>query len=379
MYKDKKILYAVSVSILSVLLLAWLITDGSGRTLAALLLLPSAVLTALLIRKRNSPSYNKWQVLMLTTVIAVMFLVILYMTGLHFGFIRPTYLFSFKNLVEVVLPIAIIIVSSEIIRRILCAQDDRVAGALGYLICLLGEMLIVSSLSGIRTFNQFMDMVGMTIFPAVTANLLYHYLAKRYGILPNLVFRLLTTLYAYILPVVPAIPDSLLSFIMLALPFAVYLFLDMLYERKLKFARHRKPIVSYLIVGVVMSLMLATVMLTSNQFRFGSLVIATESMTGELNKGDTVIFDKEDEGAIQIGQVIVFERNNSLFVHRVVNIKVIDGETQYFTKGDANDEMDPGYVTRSLIVGVAKGKIPYMGYPTLWMRSLFEKTTGGVS
>ena len=377
MYKDKRNIYTVSVLILLVLLVAWLIPDGGGRTLAAILLLPSSAVTVLLIKKRQIPSYNKRQVLMLISVITLMILMLLYLSGLHFGFYRATYRLSLRNLITYVLPITAIIVCSEIIRYILRAQNDRGADVLSYLICVLGEVLILSSLSDIRTFNQFMDMMGMTLFPAVTANLLYHYLARRYGILPNLVYRLPMTLYPYLIPLIPAIPDSLLSFLLLILPLIIHLFLDMLYERKRKFARHRKPVVSYILIGIVIVLMLSFVMLISNQFRFGSLVIATESMTGELNRGDAVIYEAYDGSHIAVGQVIVFERNNSWFVHRVVDIKHIDGEMQYFTKGDANDEMDSGYVTRDRIVGVTKWKIPYLGYPTLWMRSLFENVVGG--
>ena len=46
MYQDKKILYAVSVSTLAGLLLAWLIPSG-GRMLAAILLPAAAILAVL--------------------------------------------------------------------------------------------------------------------------------------------------------------------------------------------------------------------------------------------------------------------------------------------------------------------------------------------
>ena len=376
MYQDKKILYAVSVSTLAGLLLAWLIPSG-GRMLAAILLPAAAILAAVLVKKRSILSYNKGQILMLVSVIVLMFLVLLYLSILHFGYWRAVYRFSLQNLWRYILPITLIIVSSEVLRRIFRAQNDRAADVLAYLIGVMSEVLIVSTLSGIRTFNQFMDVVGMTLFPAITANLLYHYLSKRYGMYPNLVYRIAITLYPYLIPIVPAIPDSLLSFVMLILPLLVYLFLDMLYERKRKFARHRKPIVSYILTGLAVALMLSLAMLISNQFRYRSLVIATESMTGELNKGDAVIFETYDGEVITVGEIIVFEKNDSLFVHRVIDIKHIDGEMQYFTKGDANDTPDAGYCTVGDIVGITKLKVPYLGYPTLWLRSLFVKMVGG--
>ena len=114
-------------------------------------------------------------------------------------------------------------------------------------------------------------------------------------------------------------------------------------------------------------------MLVSNQFKYGSLVIATESMTGELNKGDVVIFESYNDHAVQEGQVIVFESNDSMIVHRVVKIEIINGITRYYTKGDANEDWDSGFILDSNIVGIANYKLPYLGYPTLWLRSLFKR------
>jgi hypothetical protein len=55
-----------------------------------------------------------------------------------------------------------------------------------------------------------------------------------------------------------------------------------------------------------------------------------------------------------------------------MEIKVIDGEIRYYTKGDANESMDAGYVTKSQIVGVTHFRILYIGYPTLWLRDIFS-------
>jgi signal peptidase len=96
-------------------------------------------------------------------------------------------------------------------------------------------------------------------------------------------------------------------------------------------------------------------------------------MTGELNKGDVVIFESYTNQHIEEGQVIVFEKSNTMIVHRVIDIKVINGSARYYTKGDANDDPDAGYITGSSIVGLANHKIPVLGYPTLWMRSLFKR------
>lgn len=114
-------------------------------------------------------------------------------------------------------------------------------------------------------------------------------------------------------------------------------------------------------------------MLISNQFYYGAYVIATESMTGELNRGDVAIYESYEEQLIIEGQVIVFEQNGSAIVHRVVDIEIINGITRYHTKGDANEDWDADYILDSDIIGLVNYKLPFLGYPTLWVRSLFSR------
>ena len=120
---------------------------------------------------------------------------------------------------------------------------------------------------------------------------------------------------------------------------------------------------------VVMALI---VMLISCQFRYGALVIATESMTGEINKGDVIVYERYEQQALREGQVIVFAKDNVKIVHRVVRIENINGETRYYTKGDANPDEDYGYRLSSDIVGLTDVKVAYIGFPTLWIRELLE-------
>ena len=127
------------------------------------------------------------------------------------------------------------------------------------------------------------------------------------------------------------------------------------------------------ITTLALILMLSFVMLISNQFRVGALVIATESMTGELNKGDVAIFERYDEQFIAEGQVIVFEKSKSMIVHRVVEIEHINDQIRYYTQGDANEDPDTGFITDAEIVGLVDYKIPFLGFPTIWMRSLFGR------
>ena len=155
------------------------------------------------------------------------------------------------------------------------------------------------------------------------------------------------------------------------------IFIDALFEKKrryaLKNAKRSSRIISIILTMLVLVIMVGTVMVVSNQFRYGAYVIATESMTGELNKGDVALCERYEDQTIQAGQIIAFEKNNSVIIHRVVDIKIINGITRYYTQGDANEEPDAGFVTEADIVGMINYKLSYFGYPSLWMRSLFDR------
>ena len=69
----------------------------------------------------------------------------------------------------------------------------------------------------------------------------------------------------------------------------------------------------------------------------------------------------------------MFSQKGNKVVHRVDGIEVINNETRYYTKGDANEDRDPGYITSGSIEGVVKLKLPGVGYPTLWLRDLVNK------
>lgn len=375
---DKRILHIFSASVFSVLLFTFFVPLGfSGRIAAAMLLLPFAALMPLFAKKRDILSINKGQVLLILTVIALVYVMGYYLSGIPFGFYKNPYRLTISNFFNFFLPISAVILFTEVIRSVTLAGRDKFAYVLCWCNCVIAEVLICSNLPSVTSFNRFMDLMAGSLLPAVLSNCLYHYLSKRYGIYPNLAYRLITTLHAYVFSVSSSIPDSLLNLFRILLPIAIYFFIDALFEKRhhyaLKKTMRASRMISIMLTVFVLVTMIGTVMMVSNQFRYGAYVIATESMTGELNKGDVAICERNEDRTVQEGQVIVFEKNNAVTIHRVLDIKMINGVTRYYTKGDANEDPDFGFVTDAQIIGVVDYKLPYVGYLSLWMRSLFSR------
>lgn len=375
---DKKINRIASAALFAVLLLTLLVPIGeSGRIVAAVLLLPAAIAMPFFIKKRGVLSINKRQVLLILTVIALLYVMLFYLSGIKFGFYNNPYRLTLNNFLRFFLPIAAIIVCTEIVRYVLVAQKDPLTRALCYLSCVIADILICSNIPSVTSFNRFMDLIAGALFPALLSNLLFNYLAVRYGMYPNIIFRSLTILHAYTFPITSGIEESIVNLVKLFLPIVIYIFIDALYEKKEKYALGKVSrvwrVISGALTAVLVVIMIGSIMLISNQFKYGTLVIATESMTGEINKGDVIIFERFDGQAVEEGQIIVFERNGSMIVHRVVDIEIINGVARYYTKGDANEDNDAGYITDADIVGLTSYKLPYFGQATIWMRSIFDK------
>ena len=373
---DKKKIYIISIAIFVALLVALFIPFGTGRIVGAVILIPVTIIALMFIKKRSTLSINTNQIIMIMTVIGLVYLTLYYLSALHFGFTKTGYGLKADIIFRLTIPIAIIIVSTEILRYVLQAQKNKIISVLAYLICLVSDVLICSNIADITNISTFMDVVGLTLFPGIIYNLLYNYLSTRYGYLPNIIYRVLTILIFYMIPYGSAISHSLVSFINMLLPLCIFYFIDSLYETKRRYAlgqtsRLRQNL-SKIFTVMAAIIMIGVVMLISNQFYYGSFVIATDSMTGEINKGDMIIFERYEDQLVIEGQVIVFEKNKSMIVHRVADIKIINGETRYYTKGDANEDWDAGYITDCNIVGLVNYKIPFLGFPTIWVHSLFE-------
>lgn len=370
---DKRICYTVSLATLAVLLLLLLIPASFIRWGAAVALSVATLAICVFIKKRSIHSFNKQQVLLILSVSAVLFIVVYYVLGLSVGYARLYGVLSLKTLFTLIIPIALIILASEVIRSVLLAQKSVLTLCVAFTVGVLSEIFIAGGFIGLDSAYNWVDFFGMTVFPAITANVLYTYVSRRYDMRPNAVYRLIMTLYMYIIPFSPDVQKILTAFLRIVLPLVILVFIRALFEKKQREKNYKKNNWVYALYGVGIVAVTALVMLISCEFRFGAVVIASPSMTGEINKGDTVIYESyEHADGVEVGDVIVFEKSTGArIVHRIDEIKTVDGELRYITKGDANNDVDSGYITEDQIVGVVRFKVLYVGYPSLW---LYEAT-----
>ena len=97
---------------------------------------------------------------------------------------------------------------------------------------------------------------------------------------------------------------------------------------------------------------------------YEEMAVLTGSMEPNYPVGSLIFVKEENPENLQVGDVITYRLSGDTVVtHRVVEIN--KDEQSVITKGDANESNDGSPVPYSKIVGEAKGKIPYLGYISL--------------
>ena len=372
MNRDKIKLYVLEILLLLVLFLALFVSNIFNRTVLAILLFVFAIITRIFIKRKKAASIYKKQVAWLMFGFSIIYIVVFYLLGLYFGYYRAPTTFGIATVIKFILPLATIIFSSELIRKTIIAQDSKLSKVLISISMILIDLIVYSGVYDITNMDDMLTVLGFIFFASIACNLLYNYITVRYSSTGVIIYRMITVLYVYLIPYIPDVFLFFRTFLRMLYPYIMYVVLEYTNSKTnyaSQYKDRKKNTIWSSISLVITSIIIA---LISCQFRWGILVIGSGSMTGTIDKGDAVLFEKYDGEPIQVGQIIVFDYNGIQTIHRVIEIKRKDGELIYFTKGDFNKELDDGYITSKKIIGLIRLKIKYIGRPTLWFRSLFE-------
>lgn len=381
MKTDKIKAYALELIVILILLLAFLIPTSHARWGIAIILTILAIISNKLLKRKKIKSHYKDQVMTLLIVLGLMYLGIFYATGLYFELVKSKILLSLANVFKIIIPISMMIISAENIRETFLQQELTItiqskkinlAPLFTFVSMVIIDFFIYNGSYNIDNLDDFLTIIGYVLFSSISSNLLYNYISTRYDKRGIIIFRLIITLFPYIIPVVPQIYTFFETFIKMLYPYVVYVIIEKLFSKN-EFAVSRGDQKKEFILNTILMIITAgLIMLISCQFTYGIMVIGSDSMTGTLDKGDAIIFTKYKNQTLEDGTVIIFDYNGMQTIHRVHDIIKVNGEYRYYTKGDANKRVDDGYRTQADIHGVVNLRIKYLGYPTLWIRSMFK-------
>ena len=175
-------------------------------------------------------------------------------------------------------------------------------------------------------------------------------------------------LYLYLLPIVPNPNEYLYSLIFLLLPiFVLFCIKSWLSKDKTEsvvlesYKKRKNEIVIYIPIII---LIIILVYFISGYFKYYAVAVASGSMEPVISKGDIVIVNQKFEN-LSNKDIIAYKYEGRIIVHRIYKIVNVDNDYYVYTKGDANSSFDRYKITKDMVIGVVKFKVPLIGYPTV--------------
>lgn len=312
--------------------------------------------------------------------LSIITLGIMYLIGLFTGFSNTSSIISQNSIgLKKWFLIFAIVGIEEIIRYFISLSTEKhevkrsfIIKSIMLLNFILIDMTIASKIYTFNNYHQICEFFCLFLVQSISKNLFMNYVSEKAGYESCLWYRLLMDLYIFIIPVKPHINNFIEAVIFLAFPYILYMIInDLTEKKKIKIARDAKGVkVVNIAEGIIVALV---VMLVSCEFKYSMIAIGSGSMSGVINKGDAVIYERYNKkDKIKKGQIIVFKKNNMKIVHRVVKIFPTATGEVYQTKGDANKDKDDWIVSEEDIIGKVNMRVMWIAWPSVLLNEIFR-------
>ena len=372
--KSEKIrLYAIEMLLIISCICFLIFSEIFTKLVIATVLSVFMIVSNVLIKSdKLKGKYNR-KITKLMILIAIIYLASIYVLGIYIGFYNATVKLSKWSIVNYIIPYIFIIISAESIRKTVLLKDSKKkTNVIILIITVLLDIAITTNIYSVTSLMDYFVLIGFVIFSSIANNLLYNYIIIKYRNSKAIIYyRIITSIYVYLIPIIPNIHILFETIIRIILPYIIYLILEENYSRKENVLAVKTRTKDIVITTIVLLISCALLMLVSCKFKYGALVIGSGSMTGTINKGDVIVYEATNKD-IQIEDIIVFKNQDIRVIHRVIDKRDSGTGMRYYTKGDANSNEDEGYRTTDDIIGVVKFRIPYIGQMTLLLNDIFN-------
>jgi len=331
-----------------------------------------------ILKNNKIKSIHSKQIVIIMATLGIVFVMLKYIMGVYFGYYNATVILSNWSVINYILPYIAIILSTEIIRKaiMLIAPDKENLSKIIYVILMsFLEFTLLNNISSLFSTKDWFDAVALTLLPSIASNMLYNFVLINFKEEKGIIlYRIITTLYIYFIPIIPNIDPLIESVMDIVMPCIIYFLLSRYLNSKKLFSvkSYKLEKIFTLILVIFVTIV---IMLISCKFKYGALVIGSGSMTGTIDKGDVIIYEAyipNLKKRVRKGDIIIFTQGDRKIVHRIIEERTVNGSEVYYTKGDANDMQDEWLVYEKDIIGVYKMKIPYIGNITLSINNLLD-------
>ena len=104
-------------------------------------------------------------------------------------------------------------------------------------------------------------------------------------------------------------------------------------------------------------------------FGYKPLIVMSGSMETSIYTGDLIFTKEIDPSSLKVNDVIAFrEDDNVITTHRIIEIKEVDGENYFVTKGDNNNTIDKHLVSYDKVEGIYISRIAGLGSVLMFLQ-----------
>ncbi len=370
----KILLVFYSIIFIALILNSFVSNILNGYRMIVFLLIIGVVFKFLFGFEKDRHRYMK-DIIFEESIFLLVFFLLYYLSGIIFSFAKVGNYYNLKDMINIILPVVFAIIIKEFIRyqSLTKSEGSKMLIVITTILFILIDITVALYYNKNSTTYEFFKFIALTVLPAISSNIVYSYISIKTGYKPVIIYRLIMELYAYLLPIIPNPNEYIVSIVRLIVPillcYRIYNFFIKDKDYEIERNYHKKR---YGILLIPLSIIIFLVYITSGYFHYYALAIASNSMNPKIHKGDVVIIEKVDDNFedIKVGQVIAYKYNDIIIVHRLVEKIKQKGSYYFYTKGDANDDIDGYMITEDMIIGIVNLKVSYVGLPTVWLNNI---------
>lgn len=307
------------------------------------------------------------------SVMAIWF-VLYFASGIFVTFVRNALASSFQAFALNLVGFAVTAAALEYARhRAVLLAGRRNAlwfGAIIAVVFTLGQLGSVH-LADANNLSELIKLSVSDIIPALVNSILLTYLAVACGFPGQLTYRLALVAMTIIPPVLPKYDWYLVGVTSVLIAIIIYLVIDHTQQERHAPSRRHRTHRAFDAMWVIT--MVGLILFMTGFFAYKPSAIMSDSMHPTFSRGSMVIVQKtENKMDISIGDIIQYEAHDVMVTHRVIRVDNASdgsGKRVFTTKGDNNPSADQP-VNEDQVTGIVRSQVPYIGYPTVWLREI---------
>lgn len=214
-------------------------------------------------------------------------------------------------------------------------------------------------------------LIFSNFLPIISENVMCTYIAMNKLYKPAMLYRVITTAFWFMFPILPKVPWVMKSVVDTLVPAILFIYIRYL-KKKNEVKKDRKEIEVTNPKSIIPSAVAVVVALwfAMGIFPIRPAAIATGSMEKTLMVGDVAILKKCTANDLEVGDIVQYQRDGYTVIHRVISKYTEKGKVYFITKGDNNKDPDKDPVDESQIIAKELFAVKYLGLPAVFLNNL---------